>query len=190
MTDDRAELLRLIMGRTATAAVEAVLAAGYRKDRRYKLEEWESCPKGPHSQAAHLLDCDQAEPDSKTMAEVLAEHQVSKGNRGMTKRCTCGWWGQPLGNNFEQDMLNHQADALAVAGFGQGTRVTITPCDPEAYARGHNDGYEAAIAQGLADDPTLADDWLQAKLRAARVDALEESARDLDRRIAELKGDS
>jgi len=189
MTDDQTELHRLILGRTATAAVQAILAAGFQRPKQYKLEEWERCPKGPHSQAAHLLDCEPTEPAPKTMADVLAEHQVSKGNRGMTKRCTCGWWGQPLGNNFDQDMLKHQTDALAVAGFGKGTHVTVTPCDPEAYARGHNDGFDVAVAQGLADDPTLADDWLQAKLQAARVEALEESARDLDRRIAELKAE-
>jgi hypothetical protein len=47
-------------------------------------------------------------------------------------------------------------------------RTTITPCDPEAFARGFNTGYEAAVSQGLADDPTLADEWLQEKLSEAR----------------------
>jgi len=48
--------------------------------------------------------------------------------------------------------------------------------DTEAHARSFNEGYEAAVTQGLADDPTLADDWLQAKLQAAKVEALREAA--------------
>jgi len=51
--------------------------------------------------------------------------------------------------------------------------------DTEAHARSFNEGYEAAITQGLADDPTLADDWLQTKLREARVQALREAAEEL-----------
>lgn len=45
--------------------------------------------------------------------------------------------------------------------------------DTEAHARSFNEGYERAVTQGLADDPTLADDWLQEKLREARAKALE-----------------
>lgn len=57
--------------------------------------------------------------------------------------------------------------------------ITITPCDPEAYARGYNAGFEEAITQGLADDPTLADDWLQSRLREAKAEALREAAAEL-----------
>lgn len=32
--------------------------------------------------------------------------------------------------------------------------------DMEQHARSFNEGYETAVAQGLADDPTLAGDWL------------------------------
>ena len=48
--------------------------------------------------------------------------------------------------------------------------------DTEAHARSFNEGYEAAVTQGLADDPTLADDWFQDKLREARAQALEDAA--------------
>lgn len=51
--------------------------------------------------------------------------------------------------------------------------------DTEAHARSFNEGYETAIAQGLADDPTLAQDWLDAKLADAKAEALEQAARDL-----------
>lgn len=51
-----------------------------------------------------------------------------------------------------------------------------TACDAESYAAAHNDGYEAAVTQGLADDPSLADDWFQEKLHAAKVQALREAA--------------
>ena len=39
--------------------------------------------------------------------------------------------------------------------------------DIEHHARSFNEGYETAVTQGLADDPTLADDWLNAKLAEA-----------------------
>ena len=51
--------------------------------------------------------------------------------------------------------------------------------DTEAHARSFNEGYEAAVTQGLADDPTLADDWFQAKLREARAQALENAAQQM-----------
>lgn len=43
--------------------------------------------------------------------------------------------------------------------------------DMEAHIKSFNEGYEAAVTQGLADDPTLADDWFQEKIRAAKADA-------------------
>ena len=39
-------------------------------------------------------------------------------------------------------------------------RAAHTHCDQEVYAETWNAGYENAMAQGLADDPVLADDWL------------------------------
>lgn len=165
MTDDRAELHRLMLGRTTTAAVEAILAAGFQRPKQYKREEWERCSKGPHSQAAHILDCD---PKGASWHECEEWQMRDSAASGRRYCAACG--------------KSEKAEGI--------THITVTPCDPEAYARGHNDGYEAAIAQGLADDPTQADDWLQAKLQAAKVEALEESARDLDRRIAELKAES
>jgi hypothetical protein len=48
--------------------------------------------------------------------------------------------------------------------------------DAEAHARSFNEGYVAAVTQGLADDPTLADDWFQGKLREARAGALRDAA--------------
>lgn len=48
--------------------------------------------------------------------------------------------------------------------------------DIEAHARIYNEGYDAAVTQGLADDPSLADDWFQGKIREARADALQEAA--------------
>jgi hypothetical protein len=43
--------------------------------------------------------------------------------------------------------------------------------DTEAHARSFNEGYEAAVTQGLSDDPTLADDWFQEKIREAKEEA-------------------
>jgi hypothetical protein len=46
--------------------------------------------------------------------------------------------------------------------------------DIEAHATSRNEGYEAAVTQGLADDPSLADDWFQEKLREAKATAWDE----------------
>lgn len=48
--------------------------------------------------------------------------------------------------------------------------------DIEHHAGSFNEGYEVAVTQGLADDPTLADDWFQGKLREARAEALAQAA--------------
>ena len=55
------------------------------------------------------------QPDRKSLAEVLANHQIKTGNRGMTPRCTCGWLGQVFGNDFREDFIVHQSDMLTVA---------------------------------------------------------------------------
>jgi hypothetical protein len=80
------------------------------------------------------------------------------------------------------------ADALTAAGFGPVKAAALTEAlakaevihvhhhDIEHHARSYNEGYDAAITQGLADDPTLADDWFQGKLRAAAAGALREAA--------------
>lgn len=54
--------------------------------------------------------------------------------------------------------------------------IMVHTCDSEAYAAAWNDGYESAVTQGLADDPSLADDWFQEKLREARAKALADAA--------------
>lgn len=46
--------------------------------------------------------------------------------------------------------------------------------DIEAHARSYNEGYEAAVTQGLADDPAAADDWLQVKLDEVKADVWDE----------------
>jgi urease accessory protein UreF len=48
--------------------------------------------------------------------------------------------------------------------------------DTEAHARSFNEGYEAAVRQGLADDPALAGDWFEGKLREAQAQALRDAA--------------
>lgn len=52
--------------------------------------------------------------------------------------------------------------------------IMVHTCDSEAYAAAWNDGYESAVTQGLADDPTLADDWFQEKIREAKADSWDE----------------
>lgn len=45
--------------------------------------------------------------------------------------------------------------------------------DMEAVATWFNHGFDAAVAQGLADDPTLAEDWLAEHDARVRIAALE-----------------
>ena len=67
--------------------------------------------------------------------------------------------------------------------------VHVHHYDIEHHARSFNEGYTAAVTQGLADDPTLADDWLQEKIREAKAegwDAVAESVRndtEIDQRL-------
>jgi len=67
--------------------------------------------------------------------------------------------------------------------------VRVHHHDIENHARSFNEGYTAAVTQGLADDPTLADDWLQEKIREAKAegwDAVAESVRndtEIDQRL-------
>lgn len=57
--------------------------------------------------------------------------------------------------------------------------VLTTGNDMEAYASAFNDGYETAAAQGLADDPGLAGDWLEEQLERARRAVRDVHERDL-----------
>jgi len=67
------------------------------------------------------------------------------------------------------------ADAILAAGYVKGEMFThIHWHDLESHARSFNEGYEAAVTQGLADDPSLADDWLQEKIRQAKEEAFEQ----------------
>jgi len=64
--------------------------------------------------------------------------------------------------------------ALAAAApvfFAAGRTTTACGFDPEQHASSYNQGYEEAVAQGLADDPSIAADWLAA--RDARLLAAE-----------------
>jgi hypothetical protein len=45
--------------------------------------------------------------------------------------------------------------------------VEVHHHDIEAHAKSFNEGYEAAMSQHLADDPSLAEDWLNEKLAEA-----------------------
>lgn len=54
--------------------------------------------------------------------------------------------------------------------------VTVHHHDIEHHARSFNEGYETAMAQELAEDPTIAQDWLDEKLTEAKAEALEDAA--------------
>ena len=62
------------------------------------------------------------------------------------------------------------ADALLDLGYRKHPAVEtihVHHHDIEHHAASFNEGYEAAMAQHLADDPSLAEDWLNTKLADA-----------------------
>jgi hypothetical protein len=71
---------------------------------------------------------------------------------------------------------NSSADAFraALEAAAPHMLIHVHHHDIEHHARSFNDGYEAAVTQGLADDPTLADDWFQEKVREAKAEAWDE----------------
>lgn len=70
------------------------------------------------------------------------------------------------------------AAALVEAGIGDKAQgeALVTHADPDEHARIWNLGYEAAMAQQMAPDPTTADDWLAEVRAQARREALSEAA--------------
>jgi len=56
------------------------------------------------------------------------------------------------------------------------TVVHVHHHDIEHHAESFNEGFETAVAQGLADDPTLAQEWLAERLAQERAAALGEAA--------------
>lgn len=63
--------------------------------------------------------------------------------------------------------------------------VWVHHADMEGHATSWNEGYEAAVAQGLADDPTLAQEWLEARDDRIRAEA----ARAIQREILDQRKD-
>lgn len=74
------------------------------------------------------------------------------------------WMHQPEGAAFSDSMTAYCQMTMAAEPVPEGE--IQTPCvltdrnDMEAYAEAFNDGFELAVAQGLADDPVKADEWL------------------------------
>lgn len=85
----------------------------------------------------------------------------------------------PDGHIDGYEEITRAALEAAAAHMPQQVAVIHGGQDMEEHARSFNEGYEAAVTQGLADDPTLAGDWLDAKLAEAKVEALEEAASDI-----------
>lgn len=113
------------------------------------------------------------------MKEIILKTIEEHGQSARNKRCGCGW--RPDYTDRRPDELfpeyrqhrEHLAteierELLPIMAAATLRHTNIAPCDPETYARGHNDGYEAAMSQELADDPTRADEWLEERLRQAQ----------------------
>ncbi|WP_169165126.1 hypothetical protein [Cellulomonas taurus] len=90
-----------------------------------------------------------------------------------------GWrdyWGSPVSDRLRARI----AAMLAAAGLlatAEPTVVRVHYGDSEAHARSFNEGFETAVAQSLADDPALAQEWLaehDAQVRRDACDALQQ----------------
>ena len=122
---------------------------------------------------------------SASMAELIrqamSDHRViwemGYDDEHFIARCkSCGYLGTELETWVHQ--ANIASEVLAANGYGKLEEATVIHVhhDIEAHARSYNEGYDAAVTQGLADDPSLADDWFQDKIREARAGALQEAA--------------
>ena len=75
--------------------------------------------------------------------------------------------GQKMPDLFEHlaaavRQFQHAKDGLPSCGF-----------DIEAHAAAYNEGFQEAVAQGLADDPSLAGDWLATQKEQVRIEERE-----------------
>lgn len=65
------------------------------------------------------------------------------------------------------------ADAILAAGFRLApSPVVIHVGDQDDRIRAHNEGFDEAMAQTLADDPTAAYEWLARREQAARLEVI------------------
>jgi hypothetical protein len=129
-------------------------------------------------------------PTPRIAADVLREHQPREE----------GWGWSCSGEDYnEGDCLDgfaqHQADMLAAAGLLTSAEPVVMRVhygDSESHARSFNEGFETAVAQGLADDPTLATDWLaehDAEVRRAAITEVWDQAQEAIRSIQQQHTD-
>lgn len=90
-------------------------------------------------------------------------------------------------NPVERELALRQGRLILEAAAPH-SLVHVHHHDIEHHARSFNQGYEAAVTQGLADDPTLADDWFQEKIREARAQALEDAVEDYSVNLTVMSG--
>lgn len=78
-------------------------------------------------------------------------------------------------------------DVVAAAGEAiesaheDGAIVHVHHYDIEKHAEHYNEGFADAVAQGLADDPTKAQEWLARDRARERAEALEEARAEMRR---------
>ena len=102
----------------AAARVLCGVTSDMWKDQPTRIKDkyrWEAIA-ALEAAAPHLM------ASRQSLAEVLAAHQLHSGERGMNRRCKCGWLVQVFGNDIEKDFITHQADMLTVV-----QRKGITP---------------------------------------------------------------
>lgn len=83
------------------------------------------------------------------------------------ERCPLEWCEFPMPHEHDQGtcgpapiMVAQSVIEIPAQGITLGAGVVVHHYDIEKHAESYNDGYADAVSQGLADDPTLAADWL------------------------------
>lgn len=136
-------------------------------------------------------------PTPRTVVDVLREHRRLIGAVGPggplwgVAQCAADACEFQCPDPATDAFAQHQADMLAAAGLlatNEPIVVEVHHHDIEKLAEWFNEGYETAVAQGLADDPTLAADWLAEHDREVAARAWDQGVRTTFTRIVLREG--
>lgn len=175
---------------------EHIIAAGYQRNLPEGYAAYvKSC--GYLSPAAVQQIVDQREREVREEAEAegdIARDLYLRVTNHIADLATLAGIFNP--NSTSSDQVDELCAAAKAEGerevreqVGVGAIIHVTHADAEEYARIFNEGYEAACAQNLADDPSFWQDWLTAQLAAAEARGAAAVVERVEAVLAELEHD-